>query len=195
MGHAVVVGYLRGGTNRDYPPSLGAPAAGIIQTESAMYLIVIGPVGHREERYVDNRGLSLGALLKGMDPAVKVNGSSLDDWESFIPHNGDAVEVTPSAGFVAAVFAPLIVVIMAEVAAMVANLIVSLVVSMALSAIVKALTPKPKKPKLNSSEQALGIAGLRNTKGRGTPAFVPYGLNRISGHVISTGAILPPARK
>jgi hypothetical protein len=160
-----------------------------------MYLIVIGPVGHREERYIDNRGLSLGALLQGMHPDVKVNGVPLDDWMNFIPHNGDEVEVTPDAGFVAAFFAPALVGFWASVAAFVANTIISLAVSMALSAIIKALSPKPKKPKLNSSEQAFGIAGLSNTRGRGTPAFVPYGQNRIFGHVISTGAIVSPDGK
>jgi hypothetical protein len=160
-----------------------------------MHLIVIGPVGHKEERYIDNRGLSLGALLQGKDADVRVNGALIDDWSSFVPHNGDEVEVTLGAGwFAPAAFVPLFGAY-AGVAAAVVNTIISLTVSLALSMAIKALTPKPKKPKLNSSEQAFGIAGLSNTKGRGTPAFVPYGQNRIFGHVISSGAIVSPDGK
>jgi len=174
---------------------MGGSAAGILQTEGAMHLIVIGPVGHKEERYIDNRGLSLGALLQGKDADVRVNGAPLDDWSSFVPHNGDEVEVTLGAGwFAPAAFVPLFGAY-AGVAAAVVNTIISLTVSLALSMAIKALTPKPKKPKLNSSEQAFGIAGLSNTRGRGTPAFVPYGLNRIFGHVISSGAIVSPDGK
>jgi hypothetical protein len=69
-------------------------------------------------------------------------------------------------------------------------------ISAALSAIVSALTPKPGKPKLDSNRtEAFGIAGFTNTTGRGTPAFVPYGINRVWGHVISSGAVLSPDGK
>ena len=129
-----------------------------------MHLTVIGPVGHKEERFIDTRGLSLGALLQNIDADVKVNGVETPAWKRFVPENLDRVEVTIPAGVTAAFIGPLIGVAAGSTAAIIAaavvNAIISLVISMALSAAIKALTPKPKKPKLNSSEQAFGIAGL-----------------------------------
>src|SRR4030095_10496760 len=141
-----------------------------------MFLTIIGPVGHREERVIDSMGLSLGTMFKdGDDIDVRINGASHLDWKDFIPDSGDRVEIRGDTG------------------AWVIPIIISMIISMALSQIVKALTPKPKKPKLDSNRtEAFGIAGFQNTTGRGTPAFVPYGLNRVWGHVLSSGATLSP---
>src|SRR4030095_4932311 len=144
-----------------------------------MFLKLIGPAGHVEERGIDSCGLSLGAMLSDRDADVRINGVELREWRSYVPVAGDRVEAVCGSGDFG-------------ISAII-SMIVSMIISMALQQIVKALTPKPKKPKLDSDRQeAFGIAGFQNTTGRGTPAFVPYGLNRVWGHVLSSGATLSP---
>ena len=163
-----------------------------------MILRMIGPAGHEEERAIDTQGLALGALLRDFDGDVSVNGAEFEDWDSFIPHNGDLVEIYPKTADFGIISGPALAGTLGATAATwgtIMSVVSSIVWSLALSALTRALTPKPKKPKLNSSAQAFGIAGLSNTRGRGTPAFVPYGQNRIFGHVISSGAIVSPDGK
>src|SRR4030095_8034085 len=159
-----------------------------------MWLTIVGPVGHREELAVD-LSVRLGAVLEA--ERVFINGEEREDWREVIPSRGDQVEVWQGAaepvsigvGISAAVGGA----ISAATAATIVSTIYSVVLSLALSSIVRALTPKPKKPKLDSNHQeAFGVAGFQNTDGRGTPSFVPYGLNRIWGHVLSSGATLSP---
>src|SRR4029453_15462964 len=102
-----------------------------------IFLKFIGPPGHiKDERAIDSLGLSLGAMLADRDVDVRVNGIDLKDWQPYVPLTNDRVEVISSGGPPPAFLIPYII---------------SLVISMALSQIVKALTPKPKKPKLDSN--------------------------------------------
>src|SRR4030095_9308117 len=164
-----------------------------------MFLTIIGPVGHREEVALDFP-LRLGAVFD--DERVFINGQEREDWRDYIPVRGDRVEIWQGAaepisitGAITVSIATYTGISAGTVSAILASRL-CLLTSMSLSGIARALTPKPKKPQMDSNrEEAFGIAGFRNTTGRGTPAFVPYGQNRIWGHVISSGATLSPDGK
>lgn len=139
-----------------------------------MFLTLTGPGGHQEHKSYDTQGLNLGTLLgdnaKNVD-ACLINGRLWDNdqWPRFVPRRSDHVEIVGNVGDVT-------------------GFIIGLIISIALSAIVRALTPQPKKAKGGKRGEAFGIAGFNNTTGPGTPIPVPYGRNRIFGHVISSGA-------
>ena len=144
-----------------------------------MFLTIYGPVGHKEEAIIDSRGAKLGALLRDCEN-IRIDGRMDPDWKNFIPAKNTRIEATARAGGL-------------ETATIIA--IIGLTLSVLSSALSYLLTPKPKKPKLDKPIEAFGLAGFTNTTGRGTPAFVPYGLNRIFGHVISSGATVSPDGK
>ena len=147
-----------------------------------MFVTVYGPFGHKQESgFIDTQGQKLGALLRncGTVENVRIDGRQDPDWQNFVPEKGTSVEITAAAG-TGFEWIPALI---------------AMAISLVITGITYALTPKPKKPKLDSPQEAFGIAGFNNTTGRGTPAFVPYGLNRIFGHVISSGASLSPDGK
>lgn len=139
-----------------------------------MFLTVTNPFGKESEpRPVDSGGHALGYLLRDKEDAIEgvvINGRIDERWRDYTPKRGDHVNllVKTSDPFI--------------------GILIGLVVNLAISAIIRALTPSPKKPKQGRRSEAFGIAGLNNTTGPGTPKFVPYGENRIFGHVIASGA-------
>lgn len=128
---------------------------------------------------IDAAGKSLGELLKaGRLPEItrcRYNGNFIDDWPEVKPQQGDRVEIFAAVKYFPGLYEGII------------QAIISAVISTALNFIVKALTPKPKKPKFDgASKQVFGIAGLTNTTGKGTPKFVVYGENEVAGAIISS---------
>jgi len=162
-----------------------------------MFISFVGPFGDVKEGAIDANGATLGQLLGSNADAVAgclVNNKPRAEWKSYRPVKKDRVTVhlktgtygiAPAGAAAAGSAAAYTGAQLALIA--VINTAVSLSISMALSA----LMPKPKSPKLDSKRaEAFGIAGFNNTTGPGTPIFTCYGLNRVAGHVIGSGATL-----
>lgn len=109
----------------------------------------------------------------------RINGEFVRSWREVIPGQQDRVEIYASVDY--------------WVIPYIISAIVSSILSTALNLIVKALTPKPKKPKFDgANRQVFGIAGLSNTTGKGTPKFVVYGENEVAGAIIASRVRVKP---
>jgi hypothetical protein len=145
-----------------------------------MFLTVTGPAGERDERVLDTQGLSLGSLLGDEAKRVQgclINGRLCDEWREFIPRQNDRVELMGEIGGIDPF----------------TQAIIGIIISIGLSMVARALIPKPKKAKFDGKRrEAYGIAGFNNTTGSGVPIPTWYGLNRVHGHVISSGVEISP---
>jgi hypothetical protein len=153
---------------------------------------------YEDSATVDANGANLSHLLQqyaiGIE-ACLINGRLVADWENYIPQKSERVRLvlkTEAPALFLPLFTPLFATAAAAtVAATVTSMIVSMAVSMAIGAIIRALTPNPKAPKLDGNgAQAFGITGFTNTTGQGVPIPVWYGEQRVWGHVIASGANL-----
>lgn len=135
--------------------------------------------GSSPVRAVDTAGRSLGELFTGGSiPAVsrcRYNGDFIDQWREVKPQQGDRVEIYAAVKYIPGLYESII------------QIVLNAVINLAINLIVKALTPKPKKPKFDGAgKQVFGIAGLTNTTGKGTPKFVVYGENEVAGALIAS---------
>jgi hypothetical protein len=167
-----------------------------------MFVTITGPAGYKEEGSLDTLGLALGQLplIGAHHDQVElcfVNGKVSQNWRNFIPQRADHVDLvlkpgdfffTPAAlaSAAAAISTATGVGVTAATVGMLINTMASMLISLGLSMIMRALSPTPKAFSTGPRYQAFGISGFNNTTGQGTPKFVPWGLNRIAGHVISS---------
>lgn len=142
-----------------------------------MFLTVQGPAGHEETAAIDGQGASLGTILGPKISDIEfcmINGRVLPNWENYIPIRGDRI------------------LLRSKTEAWIIPYIIYMIIALALSMIVQALTPKPKKPKMDGRGDAYGIVGFQNTTGQGVPIPVWYGQNRVYPHVIASGVDIAP---
>lgn len=156
-----------------------------------------GPAGYEESIAVDANGANLAYLLQQYTSSVEaclINGRFVADWETYIPQKNERIRlvlkiqepISITAAISAAIAGTLTT---ALVTTAIVNSIIVMAISMALGAIVRAISPNPKAPKLDGANaQAFGISGFSNTTGQGVPIPVWYGEQRVWPHVIASGA-------
>lgn len=114
---------------------------------------------------------TLGELFQGHENDIKdiqINNKFINDWQNHSFKSDDDIKIfckTKDFGISA---------------------IISIALSVLSSALQILLKPKPKKPSLNKSQPAIGVAGIQNTISPGTPKFISYGTRRVFGHLIAS---------